>query len=122
MAQKKYISLSKLQTFLENLNNKFAALSHGHTTADLTDYAVDSALSSTSTNPVANSILDAEFEAVSQAMGVLEQAIDSKADSTHDHNDIYYTKTEIDSYEFITVNDIDTICGSDIASASDLTF
>lgn len=34
----------------------------------------------------------------------------------------YYTKNQIDDYELITVDDIDTICGGDIASATDLTF
>lgn len=96
MANKKYVSLSKLQTFLENLKTTFASLSHKHTTADLTDYKVDTALSPTSTNPVQNKVLDAEFDAISQAMGVLEEAIDGKADSSHNHNDTYYTETEID--------------------------
>lgn len=30
-------------------------------------------------------------------------------------NDIYYTKNEIDSMEFITVNDIDEICGQTLS-------
>lgn len=122
MANKKYVSLSKLETFLDNLKGTFALLTHKHTTADLTDYAVDTSLSSNSTNPVQNKVLDAEFEAVSEAMGALEQAIDGKASSSHDHNDAYYTKTEIDTFELITIDDIDTICGSDIVAASDLTF
>ena len=29
----------------------------------------------------------------------------------HDHDDKYYTETEIDNMEFITTDDIDTICG-----------
>lgn len=82
---KKYVSLSKLQTFLENLGNKFAALSHKHTLSDITDYKVDTALSSTSTNPVQNKVIDAEFEAISTAMNALDQAIDGKADSSHTH-------------------------------------
>lgn len=44
------------------------------------------------------------------------------APSTHNHGDLYYTKTEIDSLELITVDDIDTICGGNIASAANLTF
>lgn len=99
MAQKKYVSLSKLSTFLDNLNNKFAALSHKHTISDIADYkpiTVDSELSPTSTNPVQNKVIDAEFEAVSTAMNALEQAIDGKADFSHNHNDNYYTKIEVD--------------------------
>lgn len=96
MSQKKYVSLSKLQTFLDNLKNTFASLTHKHTTADLTDYVVDTELSSASSNPVANSVINAEFDAISKAMGALETAIDGKSDSSHDHNNLYYTETEID--------------------------
>lgn len=97
MAQKKYVSLSKLSTFLDNLKNKFAVISHKHTMSDITDYKVDNALSSTSSNPVENKVLDAEFEAISTAMNALDSAIDGKADSSHTHNDIYYTESEIDT-------------------------
>ena len=85
MATQKYVSLSKLQTFLDNLNTKFAALTHTHTISDISDLAVDSQLSSTSTNPVQNKVLDAEFEAISEAMAVLEASIDDKANATHKH-------------------------------------
>ena len=94
---KKYISLNRLSNFLDNLKNTFAALSHKHTTADITDYKVDTSLSSTSNNPVANSTLDAEFDAIGDAMGALELAIDGKADASHSHNDLYYTESEIDT-------------------------
>lgn len=40
----------------------------------------------------------------------LQTQIDTKANSSVLSN--YYTKTEIDSYEFITVNDIDNICNT----------
>lgn len=89
---KKYISLSKLSTFLDNLRNTFAELSHKHTLSDMTDYAVDTELSSNSFNPVANSTLNAEFDAIGDAMGALELSIDS-----HNHDDVYYIKVEVDS-------------------------
>lgn len=73
----KYVTPRRLSTFLDNLKNTFALLGHKHTTSDITDYKVDSALSSTSSNPVANRVLDAEFDAVSQAMGALETSIDN---------------------------------------------
>lgn len=100
MANKKYVSLSKLQTFLDNLKDTFALLSHKHTMSDITDYkaiTVDSALSSTSTNPVQNKVIDAEFDAISTAMGALDLAIDGKSDSGHTHDDRYYTESEIDA-------------------------
>ena len=97
---KKYISLTRLSDFLDNIKEKFSQIGHKHTTADLTDYtpiSVDSSLSSTSTNPVQNKVIDTEFEAMATALEVLELAIDDKADAPHNHDDIYYTKTEIDN-------------------------
>lgn len=131
---KKYVSLTRLSNFLDNIKTKYSQIGHKHTVSDLTDYKVDDTLSSTSVNPVQNKVIDAEFEAVSVAMNALDAAIDDKAnashvhddlyyteneidtklsgkaDSNHAHNDIYYTRTEIDSYEFITIEDIDDIC------------
>lgn len=94
---KKYISLSKLSAFLDNLKNTFATLVHKHTLSDITDYAVDTSLSPTSTNPVQNKVIDAEFDAIGNAMGALELAIDAKAESDHNHDDLYYTESEIDA-------------------------
>ena len=79
MANKKYVSLSKLQTFLENLKNIFATKVHTHKVDDLTDYAVDTELSANSTNPVQTAVINAEFDAISDAMGALDLEIDSKA-------------------------------------------
>lgn len=76
MSQKKYASLQTLQNFLNNLKTIFADISHKHTIEDLTDYKVDTALSSTSVNPVQNKVIDAEFEAIATAMNALEDAID----------------------------------------------
>lgn len=115
MAQKKYVSLSKLSDFLDNLKNKFAEMSHTHTISDLTDYKVDAELSATSTNPVQNKVIDAEFEAIATGMNALEAAIDEKADEIHSHDDRYYTETEIDNMNFITVEDIDNICGQSLS-------
>lgn len=66
----------------------------------------------------------------------LESAVDSKVPNTRKINgkalssDITlsagdvdaYTKAEIDGYELITIEDIDTICGNTIQSASEVTF
>ena len=49
-------------------------------------------------------------------------AVETKADSGHLHNDTYYTKTEIDNSEIITIDDIDSICGGNIVPASEVTF
>ena len=100
---KKYASLETLRTFLDNLKETFSDLSHKHTLSDITDYKVDSALSSTSNNPVANKTINEEFDAISEAMGALEQAIDGKSDNSHTHDSRYYTESEIDS-KLSTVN------------------
>lgn len=76
---KKYVSLSKLSTFLDNLKGTFASLSHKHTMSDITNLTIDTALSPTSNNPVSNKVIDAEFEAISEAMGALDLAIDGKS-------------------------------------------
>ena len=81
MSQKKYASLQTLQTFLTNLKNTFSELSHKHTVSDITDYVVDEELSATSTNPVQNKVIDAEFEAVATAMNALDAALDQNASS-----------------------------------------
>ncbi len=90
---KKYVSLSKLATFLDKLKTTFASLNHTHNLSDLTDYSVDTALSDTSTNPVQNKVLNEEFDSIATAMNVLEAAIDGKADSSHTHSD-YETKID----------------------------
>ena len=70
--EKKYVSLSRLKTFLDNIKNNFAPFSHSHTVSEITDFTM--------------------------------------SDS--------YTKTEIDNYEFITVEDIDAICGVSLTKVS----
>ena len=61
MDKKKYVSLHKLSCFLNNLKSTFAFSIHEHTLSDIKDYKVDSSLSSTSTNPVQNKVIDAKL-------------------------------------------------------------
>ena len=129
MATKKYVSPSKLSIFLDNLKNIFAPLSHKHTTSDITDYVVDSSLSSTSTNPIQNKVINAEFDAVSEAMGALEAAIDEKLDtstasSTYETKEDATTKlNEAKSYTDIEIDKLsDTVAfidSTDNESVSD---
>ena len=44
----------------------------------------------------------------------VDVALNEKADIYHAHNDIYYTKTEIDNLELITVDDIDNVWSSTV--------
>ena len=69
---KKYVSLTRLSDFLDNLKSTFLKKS---------DYVIDTGLSSTSVNPVQNKVLDAEFDAISEAMGALELAIDGASET-----------------------------------------
>ena len=94
---KKYVSLTRLSDFLDNIKEKYSQIGHRHKVSDLTDYtpmSVDSSLSPTSTNPVQNKVIDAEFEAMETAMGALELAIDGKADSNHYHT---ISESDLDS-------------------------
>lgn len=86
MSTKKYVSISKLSVFLNNLRNTFAPLLHGHKISDISDFAVDDTLSSTSTNPVQNNVINAEFEAIAESFTVLEATIDEIADNIDGSN------------------------------------
>lgn len=48
----KFLDLSGLSSFLDNLKETFSQLGHKHTVSDLEDYQVDSTLSSESENPI----------------------------------------------------------------------
>ena len=122
MAQKKYVSLSRLSTFLDNLKTTFSSLGHKHKLSDITDYTVDSTLSSTSTNPVQNNVIKASLdEKVSNTRTVNGKALSTNIMLSASDVDTY-TKTEIDSMEFITTSDIDEICGSSIVNANEVSF
>ena len=121
MSQKKYVSLSKLSTFLDNLYDKFTEIGHKHKLDDITDYVVDSQLSSTSINPVQNKVIDAEFEEISKAMNILELAIDEKADGAttlagYGITDAY-TESEIDNMLSSKADKATTIAGYSITDA-----
>lgn len=61
---KNYLDITGLTDILQKLKAKFAGLVHTHTKKDITDYMVDTELSSTSTNPVENKTIKAEFDLV----------------------------------------------------------
>lgn len=82
--EKKYGGINAFQWFLSNIKTIFSEKGHTHT--------IDSAFSSTSTNPVQNKVIDAEFDAISTAMGILEAEIDKKSDAGHNHDTAYDTK------------------------------
>lgn len=79
MSQKNYVGLTSLSTFLDKLKSMFARLVHKHTLSDITDYSVDAALSATSANPVRNSVINAELDAIAEGMQALDAAIDERS-------------------------------------------
>lgn len=42
------------------------------------------------------------------------EQLNEKASVNHTHDSRYYTKTQVDNMEFITVNDIDNICNKSV--------
>ena len=97
---KKYASDATLATLADKIKEIFATksevdtelakkadTSHTHSIDDLTDYTVDTALSSTSTNPVANNVLNAEFDLIDDAIGGLSDAIDDLSDAVSTNYD-----------------------------------
>lgn len=78
--------------------NKLASIAEG---ANKT--IVDSELSSTSTDPVQNKVVNAAINDLSTLVGdtavatQISNAVASKADASHTHDDRYYTESEIDT-------------------------
>lgn len=58
-------------------------------------------------------IKDAESR---DAIENLTEVVSNKADKVHSHNDLYYTIDQIDSMVFITIEDIDRICGMSLTT------
>lgn len=58
MSEKKYVGSEALIRLVAQLKAGFASLTHKHSISDITDYTVDSSLSSTSTNPVQNKVVN----------------------------------------------------------------
>lgn len=97
MSNNNFLNFEGLTTFFNNLINKFALKIHKHTLSDITDYTVDTELSSTSTNPVANKTVNTGFSIVGNSISSLQTAVSGKADTNHNHDDKYYTESEIDT-------------------------
>ena len=81
----------------DELNTTYSKTNHTHT--------VDAALSSTSTNPVQNKVINAALggkantshnHALNDVTG-LTSALSDKADSNHTHDNRYYTESEMDT-------------------------
>lgn len=97
MAKKKYLDLTGLERFLTKLKTLFASATHTHKIADMTDFSVDSSLSSVSTNPVQN-------KAVKSALASKMDMFSTKFYEATSTDGIAYTVTvpEISSFGYGT--------------------
>lgn len=60
-----------------------------------------------------NKVLSANQGVTIKALiDALQNELDGKAPTVHNHDDRYYTKTEIDNIEFVTVDSINTVCNT----------
>ena len=96
----KYLGEQALSYLIEKSKVTFALITHKHTAQEI---GAD------------------EEGAANEAFEAAVQYTDEQI-TIHTHNDLYYTETEIDNMEFITVDDIDVICGNTIAMASEVEF
>lgn len=93
MATKKYVSLSKLSTFLDNLKNTFAPFSHTHAKADVGLGNVENKSSATIRGELTKSN-------VTDALGYIPPTTDT-------------------TYSAITNDEIDEICGGTMTTYLD---
>lgn len=75
MAEKKYVGVEALIRLVAQVKTGFASMVHKHEIKDIEDYVVDAALSDTSTNPVENKAIQAEFQ-------IITDVLTSKADKS----------------------------------------
>lgn len=75
MSQEQYNFLDELGLgrVIDYIKTKFASFSHSHKLSEITDYAVDSSMSSTSENPVQNNVLKMEFDAINNELSQKSQ-------------------------------------------------
>lgn len=95
MSEKKFASLTTLQTFLDNLKNLFA-------TKEEISSKVDS-----------NHSHDDKYYTEAEIDAFLE----SKSNTNHAHDE-YVAETELENLELVTVDDVDAICGTTIQVAT----
>lgn len=151
MAKRQFLDNVGVEHIIETIKNTFAKLNHTHTASDVNadpkgtaTSVVSTHNSSTSahsdirssitslsdnklnkTDVVANLTTNSASKALSASQGVAIKEMIDELDgelSTHDHSDTYYTKTEVDNKEFITVDDIDAICATTMTYARNMTF
>lgn len=105
MQTKKYVSLSKLSTFLDNLKNIFADISHTHTQSEITDLIIDDEVYE-SANLVRNSAVNTALESVKDELREeISDATTPKADIDYVEN-LYKTLNSNTVLGFYCIEDV----------------
>ena len=79
MSQKKYVNLSALSTFLDNLKNIFSPTTHTHTQSDIVDLTIDSTVGNSPNlvkNSAVNSAINSTKEELSKDIQAAKDYID----------------------------------------------
>ena len=106
--KEEFLDESGLQYVINKFMTLFAKIMHTHELSDISDYTVDSSLSSTSTNPVQNKAVNSALNGkVPTTRTVNGKALSSNitlsasdvgaSESGHNHDDKYYTEAETDT-------------------------
>ena len=109
---------SSIQT---QLNAKQATITGGATTITGSNLTANRALISNGSGKVAvSAVTSTELGYLDGVTSAIQTQLNTKITSSDLTTALgsYYTKTQIDNYEFITVQDIDTICSATISMAS----
>lgn len=84
MAKNKFLDLSGVEYLIGKCRTVFANITHTHKLEEITDYTVDSSLSSTSTNPVQNKIVQAAIQALEDSKAEKDELPTKVSELTND--------------------------------------
>lgn len=105
----KYVGEYIISYVIGKCKETFALKTHKHTVSELTDYNVDSQLSSTSDNPISNKTVNENFETISSTLSGLQNKLDEHKHEISDVNELQMKLDEFQEYKtqvkFITHED-----------------
>jgi hypothetical protein len=116
-------TISNVTNLQTTLDGKQVTITGGASTITSSNLTANRALMSNGSGKVAvSAVTSTELGYLDGVTSNVQTQLDGKVGSDALSN--YYTKTEIDNLELITVDDIDVICGATIqvATASEVTF
>ena len=132
--KEKYVGEAAAQRLVQEIEDRFSPIGHTHSAEEV---GADKSGSAAAALSLAKEHTNTE---ITKAQASIDDVYETKEDAQskyleltgkinsgsggggaiqdHDHNNLYYTKDEIETMEFINVDDIDAICGSSIQIAS----